>query len=130
MNLKKFESLNENLPDKSLPLTTQLDQAMEIIRSHIKISAEAKLKSDAYKKRLDELEKAARKAENEVIQRDRVIADLRLRLPATVERDNIIKNATLNSADHNNMTSIKAAQGHIESLQVKINKKKTYLSSA
>lgn len=107
------------MPDQSLPIANQLDQAMNIIRSHIKLLAEAKIQADLSKKRMEELELKFRKMENEINARDKAIADLRLRLPATMERDLLIKGA-LNPSNNpeTNETPIKAAQTTIESLQV------------
>jgi centrosomal protein CEP290 len=110
------------MPDTSLPVANQLEQAMNIIRSHIKLLAEAKLQADLSKKKLDDLEIKCRKLESEVNLRDKVIADLRLRLPATMERDILIKSSityTSSQSNQSNETPVKAAQTTIESLQVK-----------
>ena len=106
------------MPDQTLPIANQLDQAMNIIRSHIKLLAEAKVQADLSRKRVEELETQARKLESEVNVRDRVIAELRLRLPATAERDLLIKNAMNGREETVNTTPVKAAQATIESLQV------------
>lgn len=110
------------MPDPSLPVPNQLDQAMNIIRSHIKLLAEAKVQTELSKKRMDELEGKTRKLESELNIRDKVITELRLRLPASDERDLIIKGA-MNSANNNgdmimNNAPVKAAQATIESLSV------------
>lgn len=107
------------MPDQTLPIANQLDQAMNIIRSHIKLLAEAKVQSDLSKKRIDELETQSRKLESEVNIRDKVIAELRLRLPATAERDLLIKNAMNGHGEASSNTPVKAAQATIESLQVR-----------
>lgn len=108
------------MPDQTLPIANQLDQAMNIIRSHIKLLAEAKVQADLSKKRIDDLEKQSRKLETEVNIRDKVIAELRLRLPATADRDLIIKTTMTSSSstDATSATPVKAAQATIESLQV------------
>lgn len=80
--------------------------------------------------RNEELEKHSRDLERALIARDKVIADLRLRMPATAERDEIIlraqskanTEAEINKAAHDrnfeNEQSMKIAQSTIASLQV------------
>jgi len=120
-----FEEISGNMPDQSLPIANQLDQAMNIIRSHIKLLAEAKVQTDLSKKQMEDNSAKLRRLENEVNIRDKVITELRLRLPATEDRDSIIKK-TLNSvpdsgSNHSELSSdsppVKAAQATIESMQ-------------
>ena len=118
-----FEEISGNMPDHSLPIANQLDQAMNIIRSHVKLLAEAKIQSDLSKKKIDEMEIKLRRAENDVNVRDKVITELRLRLPASSERDAAF-DKVMNSSEtpygqnHNEMaTPVRAAQATIESLQ-------------
>jgi centrosomal protein CEP290 len=105
------------MPDHTLPVADQLEQAISIIRSHIKLLAEAKIHSDMSKKRIDELEAAKRKMEYEVNIRDKAITELRLRLPATADRDFLVQSA-LNPNNELSNTPVKAVQATIESLQV------------
>lgn len=108
------------MPDQTLPISNQLEQAMNIIRSHIKLLAEAKIQTELSKKRIQDLEESNRKLETEVNVRDKAITDLRLRLPSSIDRDQIVKNS-INKATHSNSdqceTPVKAAQATIESLQ-------------
>lgn len=130
-----FEEISGNMPDQSLSVANQLDQAMNIIRSHIKLLAEAKIQTDLSKKQMDETNSKLRKLENEVNIRDKIITELRLRLPATEDRDSIInkKMNNLNSSSSNStkveMTMdsppVKAAQATIESLQNRLQQKET-----
>ena len=108
------------MPDPSLPIANQLDQAMNIIRSHIKLLAEAKIQADLSKKKTDELEQKVRTFEHEINIRDKAIAELRLRLPATMERDILIQSSMNGGASGiDTSTSVRAAQTTIESLQVR-----------
>lgn len=128
-----FEEISGNMPDHTLPISGQLDQAMNIIRSHIKLLAEAKIQSDLSKRKLEELEAKARKLESDVNIRDKVINDLRLRMPATADRDAMIENSMGRNrrggnADNDNLTSefntpVKAAQATIASLQQRLKQK-------
>lgn len=106
------------MPDQTLPIANQLDQAMNIIRSHIKLLAEAKIQADLSKQKNEELEVKVRKYEHEINVRDKAIAELRLRLPATMERDILIKNVMNSNLSNDLTTPVKAAQTTIESLQV------------
>ena len=110
------------MPDHTQPIANQLDQAIGIIRSHIKLLAESKIQSDLSKNKIPELEINIRKHQHEVNIRDKAIAELRLRLPATMERDFLIK-SVMGASGHDeissNQTPVKAAQATIESLQVK-----------
>lgn len=110
------------MPDKNQSIPNQLDQAMNIIRDHVKLLAEAKVQSELSKKRIQGLEENLRKAEHDVCLRDKAIAELRLRLPASIDRDNIIE-ASLNTNRIESLTPTKAAQSTIESLQVRLNQK-------
>lgn len=110
------------MPDHTQPIANQLEQAIGIIRSHIKLLAESKIQADLSKKKIQEMEINVRKYQHEVDIRDKAIAELRLRLPATIERDILIKSVMgAPGADEmsSNQTSVKAAQATIESLQVK-----------
>ena len=112
------------MPDQSLPVANQLDQALNIIRSHIKLLAEAKIQSDISKKRIEELESKIRQYDGEINLRDKAIAELRLRLPAAMDRDVLVKSTLNGTSSDPSLTPVKAAQATIESLQV-ISKKNT-----
>ena len=109
------------MPDHTQPIANQLEQAIGIIRSHIKLLAESKIQADLSKNKIQEMEINVRKYQHEIDIRDKAIAELRLRLPATLERDILIKSVMgAHGADEmsSNQTSVKAAQATIESLQV------------
>jgi centrosomal protein CEP290 len=120
--LFKFEEISGKMPDKNQSIPNQLDQAMVIIREHIQLLAEAKVQSEFSKKRIQELEENLRKAEHNICIRDKAIAELRLRLPASIDRDNIIE-ISLNANRFDSITPTKAAQTTIESLQIRLNQK-------
>ncbi len=102
-----------------MPIANQLDQAIHIIRDHIKLLAEAKIHAELLKKRTTELEDNLRKSENDVCLRDKVIAELRLRLPASNDRDHLIEVAMQNK-NHTpeSLTTERISQSTIEGLQV------------
>ena len=80
---------------------------------------------NSFAQRIEKLQKEVKARENEVIQRDKVITELRLRLPASVERDRIIDKvtATVTSAmphsdGYESQQAYKVAQSTVHSLQV------------
>ena len=121
------------MPDHTQPIANQLEQAIGIIRSHIKLLAESKIQSDLSKNKIQELEINIRKYQHEVNIRDKAIAELRLRLPATLERDMLIKSAMESDGGRgpgSNETPVKAAQATIETLQVEIFISKALVTSS
>lgn len=127
-----FEEISGNMPDQNLPISNQLDQALSIIRSHVKLLAEAKIQTDLNRKQMEESSSKLRKLENEINIRDKVITELRLRLPATSERDAVIKktfDATSTTRRESrdelsiDTTAVRVAQSSIESLQNRIKQK-------
>lgn len=79
--------------------------------------------------RIEELQKEVRAREVDVTQRDKVITELRLRLPASEERDRIIDRATSTmsiplrtaaSDNYDSQQAYKVAQSTVHSLQVNL----------
>ena len=76
--------------------------------------------------KLDETEIALKQTEDNLLQRDKVINELRLRLPASSERDEIIKDTMAQGVRYKAINDtcqhkqgLKVAQTQIEGLQVK-----------
>ncbi|XP_056015074.1 centrosomal protein of 290 kDa-like [Ostrea edulis] len=129
----KFEQALGSLPDSKLPVANQLEQAITTIKSNVKVILDIQGENKVLKKRNEQLEKGLQEAERTVIARDKLISELRLRMPATSERDEIILRATskVNTAmsqkpaekDFQSEHSIKIAQSTISSLQARIQQK-------
>ena len=74
---------------------------------------------------MDELEKELRDKERELTIRDKVITDLRLRLPATADRDKVFNKITEATSgtkfeeDYEGKQAVQVAQSTVYSLQVK-----------
>ncbi|XP_071137463.1 centrosomal protein of 290 kDa-like isoform X1 [Mytilus edulis] len=130
----KFEQALGSLPDHKLPVANQLEEAITTIKSNVKIILDTQAESKVLRKRNQELEKHVRQAEQTIIARDKLIAELRLRMPATADRDEIILSATskVTSAmqqkpgkekEYRTEHSIKIAQSTISSLQARLNQK-------
>ena len=73
---------------------------------------------------MDELEKELRDKERELTIRDKIITDIRLRLPASADRDNVFKKVTqgttgmLHEEDYEGKQAVVVAQTTVHSLQV------------
>ena len=63
-----------------------------------------------------------REMENAILARDKVIHELRLRLPATtiLDSDKLINDVMTRPDDFSRLTAVRAAQATIESLQVSL----------
>ncbi|CAC5374165.1 CEP290 [Mytilus coruscus] len=130
----KFEQALGSLPDHKLPVANQLEEAITTIKSNVKIILDTQAESKVLRKRNQELEKHVRQAEQTIIARDKLIAELRLRMPATADRDEIILSATSKvtqamqqkpgkEKEYRTEHSIKIAQSTIASLQARLNQK-------
>ena len=70
------------------------------------------------------MQKEIKARESEVIQRDKVITELRLRLPATADRDKVIDKVmatttnAMQESDYESQQAYKVAQSTVQSLQV------------
>lgn len=129
----KFEQALGSLPDSRLPVANQLEQAITTIKSNVKVILDIQGENKVLKKRNEQLEKELHESEKTVIARDKLISELRLRMPATADRDEIILRATskvnaamsqkLDEKDYQTEHSIKIAQSTISSLQARIQQK-------
>uniref|UniRef100_A0A4W3HZB7 Centrosomal protein 290 n=1 Tax=Callorhinchus milii TaxID=7868 RepID=A0A4W3HZB7_CALMI len=125
---KKFEEATGSIPDPSVPLPEQLDVALQKIRGHIRTILETQGTCRTLEEKLKEKEAALWKAEQNVLSRDRVINELRLRLPATVEREKLI--ADLGDQKEDNQESrktLKIAHQTITNMQARLNQKEEVL---
>ncbi|CAL1542937.1 unnamed protein product [Lymnaea stagnalis] len=130
----KFEQAIGSLPNAKLPVANQLEQAISTIKGNVKIILDTQAENKSLKSRNQELEKQLRDSERGVIERDKLISELRLRMPATADRDDIIvkaqakvtqaiKKAETNGLDYESQQALKIAQSTVHSLQQRINQK-------
>lgn len=77
--------------------------------------------------KLKEKETALRKAEQNILSRDKVINELRLRLPAASERDKIIAELDRNEDDPAYPRALKIAHQTIVNMQARLNQKEEVL---
>ncbi|CAF1295830.1 unnamed protein product, partial [Adineta ricciae] len=111
-----------NYPDPSLPVAHQLEQALTIIRDNIHLLMEAKIQHQLVEKKTTEHNDKVREMENAVLARDKVIHELRLRLPTTtiLDSDKIISDVMTRPDDYSRLSTVRAAQSTIDSLQARI----------
>ncbi|XP_072045515.1 centrosomal protein of 290 kDa-like [Amphiura filiformis] len=130
----RFEEATGSLPDPSMPVASQLEHAIRTIKQHIKTILDNRAEQKTLQKKLDDTEAALKQVEDNLLQRDKVINELRLRLPASSERDEIIKDtmaqgvrfkAIEETCEHRQ--ALKVAQTQIEGLQTRIQQKEDAL---
>ncbi|CAF0721783.1 unnamed protein product [Adineta steineri] len=119
---KRFEEAIGNYPDPSLPVAHQLEQALTIIRDNIHLLMEAKIQHQLVDKKTTEHNDKIREMENAVLARDKVIHELRLRLPTTtiLDSDKLISDVMTRPDDSSRLSTVRAAQSTIDSLQARI----------
>ncbi|KAJ8031477.1 hypothetical protein HOLleu_24675 [Holothuria leucospilota] len=130
----KFEEATGSLPDPSLPVASQLEHAIRTIKIHIKTILDFKEEKKDYEKRLTEADQKLKETEANLLTRDKIINELRLRLPASSDRDEVIKDGMSagvafkeieESCEHKQ--ALKVAQTQIEGLQTRIQQKEDSL---
>ncbi|XP_058842275.1 centrosomal protein of 290 kDa isoform X7 [Acipenser ruthenus] len=124
---RKFEEATGSIPDPSLPVPQQLDLALRKIREHIRTILETQTTCKTLDEKLKEKEAALWKAEQNVLSRDRVINELRLRLPATAEREKLIAELGRREEDPEFQQALKVAHQTIANLQARLNQKEDVL---
>ncbi|CAF3440860.1 unnamed protein product [Rotaria sp. Silwood1] len=119
---KRFEEAIGNYPDPSLPVAHQLEQALRIIRENIHLLMEAKVQHQLVEKRTAEHIEKVREMENAILARDKIIHELRLRLPTTtiLDSDKLISDVMTRPDDFSRLAAVRAAQSTIDSLQARI----------
>ncbi|OWF51997.1 centrosomal protein of 290 kDa-like [Mizuhopecten yessoensis] len=129
----KFEEAVGTLPDAKLPVANQLEEAISTIRGNVKIILDTQAENKALKKRNSELEKQLHESDKTILARDRLVADLRLRLPASADRDEMILKTTSKitesmakpqkDKEYESEHSIRIAQATVSSLQARLQQK-------
>ncbi|XP_043402422.1 centrosomal protein of 290 kDa isoform X6 [Chelonia mydas] len=124
---RKLEEATGSVPDPSLPLAQQLELALRKIREHVRTILETRATCNLLEEKLKEKETALWKAEQNVLSRDRVINELRLRLPATAEREKIIAELGRKEDDPEYHRALKVAHQTITNMQARLNQKEEVL---
>uniref|UniRef100_A0A8D0FCJ3 Centrosomal protein 290 n=1 Tax=Strix occidentalis caurina TaxID=311401 RepID=A0A8D0FCJ3_STROC len=123
----KLEEATGSVPDPSLPLPQQLELALRKIQEHIRTILETRATCKSLEEKLKEKETALWKAEQSVLSRDKVINELRLRLPATSEREKIMAELGKQEDDPQYHHAVKIAHQTIANMQARLNQKEEVL---
>ncbi|XP_059539715.1 centrosomal protein of 290 kDa isoform X1 [Myotis daubentonii] len=124
---QKFEDVIGSMPDPSLPLPNQLEIALRKIKENVRIILETRATCKSLEEKLKEKESALRLAEQNILSRDKVINELRLRLPATAEREKLIAELGRKEVEPQFYHTLKIAQQTIANMQARLNQKEDML---
>ncbi|XP_012922025.1 centrosomal protein of 290 kDa isoform X2 [Heterocephalus glaber] len=124
---QKFEEATGSMPDPSLPLPNQLEIALRKLKENIRVILETQATCKALEEKLKEKESALRLAEQNILSRDKVISELRLRLPAATEREKLIAELGRKEVEPTSHHAIKIAHQTIANMQARLNQKEEVL---
>ncbi|XP_053283714.1 centrosomal protein of 290 kDa isoform X1 [Pleuronectes platessa] len=127
-SVKKFDEGTSSLPDPSLPLAHQLDFALSKIREHVRTILDTQATCKSLDEKLKEKAEALWKAEQNIVSRDKVINELRLRLPAAANRERLLADLAKHEEGQSDcQPALKLAQQAIKDLQGRLDKKEDVL---
>nr|XP_025140142.1 centrosomal protein of 290 kDa isoform X4 [Bubalus bubalis] len=124
---QKFEEATGSMPDPSLPIPNQLEIALRKIKENIRIILETQATCRSLEEKLREKESALRLAEENILSRDKVINELRLRLPATAEQEKLIAEFGRKEVEPKSHHTLKLAHQTIANMQARLNQKEEVL---
>ncbi|NWU74458.1 CE290 protein, partial [Onychorhynchus coronatus] len=122
----KLEEATGSVPDHSLPIAQQLELALRKIQEHIRTILETRATCRSLEEKLKEKETALWKAEQNILSRDKVINELRLRLPAS-SGEKIMAELGKGEDDPEYHHAIKIAHQTIANMQARLNQKEEVL---
>ncbi|XP_068458715.1 centrosomal protein of 290 kDa [Clinocottus analis] len=126
---EKYDGGAGSLPDPNLPLAHQLDFALGKIREHVRTILDMQATCKNVNEKLKEKEAALWKADQNIVSRDRVINELRLRLPAAADRErppaDLAQHDAAGQPAH--QPAVKLAHQTIKDLQGRLDKKEEVL---
>ncbi|XP_029290181.1 centrosomal protein of 290 kDa isoform X8 [Cottoperca gobio] len=125
---EKYENGAASLPDQSLPLAHQLEFALGKIREHVRTIWDTQATCKSLDEKLKEKEATLWKAEQNIVSRDKVINELRLRLPAAANRERLLADlAKHEESQSDSRPAAKLAHQTIKDLQGRLDKKEEVL---
>ncbi|XP_006513591.1 centrosomal protein of 290 kDa isoform X3 [Mus musculus] len=124
---QKFEDSTGSMPDPSLPLPNQLEIALRKIKENIQVILKTQATCKSLEEKLKEKESALRLAEQNILSRDKVINELRLRLPATADREKLIAELERKELEPKSHHTMKIAHQTIANMQARLNHKEEVL---
>ncbi|XP_039221110.1 centrosomal protein of 290 kDa isoform X2 [Crotalus tigris] len=123
---QKFNEAAGTVPDPSLPLPHQLEQALKTVREQSRTILEMQVTCKSVEEKLKEKEAALWKAEQNILSRDKVINELRLQLPASSEREKLVVQLD-QIDDYTHPHALKIAHQTIANMQARLNQKEEIL---
>ncbi|XP_010085715.1 PREDICTED: centrosomal protein of 290 kDa, partial [Pterocles gutturalis] len=120
---RKLKEATGSVPDPSLPLPQQLELALRKIQEHTQTILETRATCRSLEEKLKEKETALWEAEQNVLSRDKVINELRLQLPSTPEREEIMAELGKEEDHPEHHHAIKIAQITIANMKARLNQK-------
>ncbi|XP_066505194.1 centrosomal protein of 290 kDa [Hoplias malabaricus] len=123
---QKFEEATGSLPDPSQPISHQLDHALSKIKEHVRTILETQATCKTLEEKLKEKDAALWQTEQNVLSRDRVINELRLRLPAAAEREKLLADLS-KQQDSDSQQTLKIAHQTISNMQLRLDQKEEIL---
>ncbi|XP_031205985.1 centrosomal protein of 290 kDa isoform X3 [Mastomys coucha] len=120
---QKFEDTTGSMPDPSLPLPNQLEIALRKIKENVQVILKTQATCKSLEEKLKEKESALRLAEQNILSRDKVINELRLRLPATADREKLIAELDRKELEPKSHHTMKVAHQTIANMQARLNHK-------
>ncbi|XP_041794545.1 centrosomal protein of 290 kDa isoform X2 [Chelmon rostratus] len=125
---EKYEDGTGSLPDPSLPLAHQLEFALGKVREHVRTILDTQATCRSLDEKLKEREASLWKAEQNIVSRDKVINELRLRLPAAANRERLLADlAKHDEGQSDSQPALKLAHQTIKDLQGRLDKKEDVL---
>ncbi|RVE71322.1 hypothetical protein OJAV_G00050650 [Oryzias javanicus] len=125
---EKSEEGSSLFPDPSLPLSHQLELALTKIKDDKRIVLDTQATCKRLNEKLKEKEAALRTAEQNILSRDKVINELRLRLPAAADRERLLADlAKKQEGQSDPPPAFVVAQQTIKDLQRRLDKKEDLL---
>ncbi|XP_068132936.1 centrosomal protein of 290 kDa isoform X2 [Hyperolius riggenbachi] len=120
---QKFEEAAGDMPDSNLALPQQLDIALRKIKEHVRTIVETKAICRTLEEKLKEKEALLWTAEQNVLTRDKVINELRLRIPAVIDREKMLSELNQKDEESEMRQALKVAHQTIENMQARLNQK-------
>ncbi|XP_062931234.1 centrosomal protein of 290 kDa isoform X1 [Cynocephalus volans] len=124
---QKFEEASGSVPDPSMPIPNQLEIALRKIKENVRIILQTQAACKSLQEKLKEKESALWLAEQNILSRDKVINELRLRLPATAEQEKLIAELVRKEVEPKSHHTLKIAHQTIANMQARLNQKEEVL---
>eukprot|EP00794_Sanderia_malayensis_P012922 gene12922-14254_t len=124
---QKFEEATGSVLDPTLPIANQLEMAIVKLKEHIKTIIITRAESKRMKESLQDVERKLGENERKITQKDKLINELRLRLPIS-EREIVAREYEQytkqdSPEEFHAKNALKVAQSTVDSLKVMVKKK-------